>query len=115
MIIIDENVENYWTELLLQKGYDIYAIREQNQGISDLQIIEIVKKHQGILLTEDKDFGELVFAYGITNFTVVFLRYDQPQYHQIENKLLSSIEEYYKNPGHYFITVTQKKIRLRKL
>ena len=115
MIFIDENVENYWVELLLKKGYEVYSIREKHQGISDLQIIEIVKKHQGILLTEDKDFGELVFAYGITNITVVFLRYDQPQYHQIEKKLLISIEEYYKKPGHYFITVTQQKIRLRKL
>ncbi len=115
MIFIDENVEYYWVELLLQKGYDIYSIREKNQGISDLQIIEIVKNHQGILLTEDKDFGELVFAYGMTDLTVVFLRYDQPQYHQIEKNLLLSIEEYYKKPGHYFITVTRQKIRLRKI
>jgi predicted nuclease of predicted toxin-antitoxin system len=115
MIVIDENVEYYWAELLIKKGYKTYSIREKHQGISDLQIIEIVKNQQGILLTEDKDFGELVFAYGITNVTVVFLRYDQPQYHQIEKNLLLAIEEYYKKPGNYFITVTQQKIRLRKI
>jgi len=34
---------------------------------------------------------------------------------QIEKNILKVLENYYKNTRHYFITVTKKKIRIRKI
>ena len=62
MIIIDENVEEYWIKLISQNGYPFISIRNSHSGISDIDVINIAKEHRGIILTEDKDFGELVFA-----------------------------------------------------
>ncbi len=75
----------------------------------------MAKKFGGILLTEDKDFGELVYAYGIKDISVIFLRYDQPIYDQIENALLQAVATYFATPFPCFITISKNKIRLRKL
>ena len=115
MIIFDENVEQFWIDLIRSKGFDYLSIREHHQGISDLQVIEIVKQYQGILVTEDKDFGELVFAYGISNISILFIRYDQPQFEQIMGNFISIIEKYQDGYLKGFITLTKNKIRIRRL
>jgi predicted nuclease of predicted toxin-antitoxin system len=111
MIIFDENIERYWINLNQSFGYPSISIAEMFPGITDRQIVEIVKSNKGLLITEDKDFGELIFAYSITHVSVILLRYDQPQYHQIEKSLLMCIKDYFNNPKSKYITITKKKIR----
>lgn len=115
MIIADENVETYWIKLLRSSNYEVYSIQENNAGISDLAVIEIIKKLKGVLLTEDKDFGKLVFAYSVKNVSIVFLRYDQPHYHTVENQLLTAIELYHDSVSPVFVTVTKNKTRVSRL
>jgi predicted nuclease of predicted toxin-antitoxin system len=115
MIIIDENVEEYWIDLLLNKGFEILSIRKDYPQLPDKEVIEIAREKKGILLTEDKDFGELVFAHGIKGLTVVFLRYDQPQYHLIEKQVLETASRFYNSEDHFFITIKKNSLRIRKI
>jgi len=115
MIFADENLEQYWIDLLITKQYPVYSIRDKHPGISDLKIAELVRTAKGVLITEDKDFGELIFSYGFKDISTILLRYDQPQYDQIEHFLLKVLEEYSKREGHFFITITKKKIRIREI
>jgi predicted nuclease of predicted toxin-antitoxin system len=115
MIIADENLERYWIELLRKKQYSVLSIAESHPQITDSEVAELARKHQGILITEDKDFGELIFAYGIPKLTIIFLRYDQPGYSQIENSVLETVEKYLNIETPYFITITKTKIRVREI
>ena len=115
MIIFDENVEEYWIQLIKNKGYDYFSIRDNSFGITDSEVIEIVRNKKGLLITEDKDFGELLFSHRIEKVSVLFMRNDQPQYSQIEKYFLKSIEEYLLNTELCFITITKNRIRNRKL
>ncbi|MBN8651578.1 MAG: DUF5615 family PIN-like protein [Cytophagales bacterium] len=115
MIIADENLERYWIELLRKKHHQVLSIAETHPRLSDPEVAELAQQHKGILITEDKDFGELIFAYGITNLSVVFIRYDQPEYHQIENGLLEVVEKYQYQETPHFITISKNKIRIRKI
>ena len=115
MIIADENVETYWIELFRKSNYKVYSIRENNAGISDIAVIELVKKIKGVLLTEDKDFGELVFAYAVKDVSIIFLRYDQPLYYTVENQLLKAIGLYHDSDSPVFVTVTKNKTRVSRL
>lgn len=65
MIVADENIEQYWIDLLRKTGYAVLSVRETAPGISDQAVVVLAKETGGLLLTEDKDFGELVFAHGI--------------------------------------------------
>ena len=115
MIIFDENVEVYWVELIRSKGYETLSIKESLLGISDREVLEVARTHKGIVITEDKDFGELVFSYGIEGVSVLLMRYDQPQYELIENYVLKCLEDYFENPATCFITVSRSKIRTRRI
>lgn len=115
MIIADENIEQYWIALLRNRGYEVLSIREQLPGISDEEVAAIAQDMGGLLLTEDKDFGELVFAHGIKGLSVIFLRYDQPNYSRIEKAVLELISGYYQSTQNYFITVTERTVRIRSI
>ena len=63
MIIVDENVDQVLIEQLDLQNYDLLLIREYNPGLSDKEVIQLAKEKKGIIITEDKDFGELVFSH----------------------------------------------------
>jgi len=115
MIIADENLEEHWITLLRTKSYEVFSIREKNPGMSDRDIAEIVRSQKGWLITEDKDFGELIFAHNIQGLSVILLRYDQPLYSQVESFLLKVMEEYIDHHEHLFITVTPGRVRVRSI
>ncbi len=115
MIIIDENVDKHITKQLHNTDYQIFLIREYNAGISDKDVIEIAKSKKGIVITEDKDFGELVFSHDIKGCSVIFLRYDKSDYKKIIQNIIIVLKNYYYNPEHFFITITTQKIRIRKI
>jgi len=115
MIIIDENVDQVLIDRLGGKNYKIISIKEYKRGITDRKIIELAKSKNGLIITEDKDFGELVFSHGIKDCSVIFLRYNKTDYDLIEKNILKLLEDYYENPGHFFITVTKSEIRIRKI
>jgi len=80
MIIADENIDGSLVEKLRTKNYEVIYIREFSPGMKDRDIVTFVKNKSGILLTEDKDFGELVFAYNFKNISVIFLRHEKEDY-----------------------------------
>lgn len=115
MIIFDENVDKLLIERIKQLDIESISIREYNPGISDREVIELTKSKDGILITEDKDFGELVFSYNIKGCSVIFLRYDKVDYDQIIKNLIKVLNEHLNSPKHHFITINRKKIRIRKI
>ena len=115
MIIIDENVDQILIDRLASKNYKIISIKDYKRGISDKEVIKLAISKKALIITEDKDFGELVFSHNIKDCSVIFLRYDKMDYGKIEKNILKILENYYENPEHFFITITKSKIRIRKL
>jgi predicted nuclease of predicted toxin-antitoxin system len=76
IIIADENIPILLQEKLIANGFSVVSIFNDFRGITDFKIIELAQSYNNaIILTEDKDFGEWVFAHHIKNLSVVFLRY----------------------------------------
>lgn len=61
-ILADENISLQLIEDLRKAGHDVRSIREDNQGETDVNIAVLCASEDRLLLTYDKDFGELVFA-----------------------------------------------------
>ncbi len=58
-ILIDENIARQVVERLRQDGHNVnYTI--QGQSISDDVVLDTAHKQGALLVTDDKDFGELV-------------------------------------------------------
>ena len=49
----------HWLE---QQGHDVFSVYDQARGIQDDRVIEIAEIEERILITNDRGFGEKVFA-----------------------------------------------------
>ncbi len=59
--VADESVDQPIVTQLRQAGHTVLAIVEMEPSISDETVLEIANQQGMVLLTGDKDFGELVF------------------------------------------------------
>ena len=60
-------------EALQNLGHDVLSAREHCPHASDESLLMLAHKEQRILITEDKDFGELVFLHGLPHPSIVRL------------------------------------------
>ena len=73
-LVADEGVDKPIVDALRTAGFDVLYILETNQGADDEFILNLANEHQRILLTQDKDFGELVFRLRNVHYGVVLIR-----------------------------------------
>jgi predicted nuclease of predicted toxin-antitoxin system len=59
--IADENIDRQIVERLRYDGHDVRSVAEMDPGISDDEVLDMASRESAILLTADRDFGELVF------------------------------------------------------
>ncbi|MCK4859818.1 MAG: DUF5615 family PIN-like protein [Candidatus Omnitrophica bacterium] len=72
--LIDVGVGKKVEEWLLEKGYDTKAVREIDPQMEDDKILDIAVYEKRIVITMDKDFGELVYNSGLSHSGVLLLR-----------------------------------------
>ena len=60
-ILADEGVDRPIVARLRQSGYQVWYVAEMEPGISDETVLDLANREGAVLLTADKDFGELVF------------------------------------------------------
>ena len=58
-LLADENIPASVVRLLEEDGYDIRWIRIDSPGISDIEVMRNAHQEKRVILTYDKDFGEL--------------------------------------------------------
>ena len=114
MILADENVHGGIIRGLNEAGIDTDLVARIRVGMNDEDVIRAAISKKLILLTEDKDFGEWVFAHHITDLSVIFLRYSITDVTQIIDSLLYLLKGNMPEPP-LFDTITSRKIRVRKL
>lgn len=114
MILADENIHSFIIKTLREAGHGTISIDETAKGMKDWKIIEWAVEQGHIILTEDKDFGEWVFAHHIKNVSVIFLRYSFQDYQIIAGSLTDFLA-ITKLHHPVFVTLTTKKIRIRQL
>lgn len=81
--LADENLGIKVPNYLQSIGIDIIAVKEIIPGATDEDVLELANDQSRILITLDKDFGELVFKEGLIHFGVILLRLKDES---IENK-----------------------------
>ena len=61
-IVADESVEAYVSAALRDSGHEVLEIAQLAPGISDEKVLSLALDRGELLITNDKDFGELVFV-----------------------------------------------------
>lgn len=115
MILADENIDYRIIESIKSVGIDVQSVYDNARGISDEQVIELAQNPPRIILTEDKDFGEWVFAHKVEEISVVFLRYRFDETSKMIDILKNLLQYRLEDLMGHFTTITTKKIRRRKI
>ena len=111
MILADENIAHRLIRDIRNAGFNVYSIYESNRGLSDEAIIDFSRNPPRIILTEDKDFGEWVFAHNISDISVIFLRYALSETEIISQILVRLLKERSEALFGHFTTITTQKVR----
>ena len=73
-LLADEGIDRAVVERLRDDGHDVLYIAELSPGILDEDVLQQANARGALLVTADKDFGELVFRQGLIHSGVVLLR-----------------------------------------
>jgi predicted nuclease of predicted toxin-antitoxin system len=73
--LADEGCDFNFVRALRAAGHDVRAVTEIALRADDPEVIRLATEQSRVLLTEDKDFGQLVFASGAPSAGVVLFRY----------------------------------------
>jgi predicted nuclease of predicted toxin-antitoxin system len=110
--LVDECTGPAVAAWLRSAGFEVFSAYDQSQGASDSTILRRAFDEDWILITNDKDFGEMIFREQRQHRGVVFLRLSDER---APNKIavLQKLLERHANriPGN-FITVTETSIRI---
>jgi predicted nuclease of predicted toxin-antitoxin system len=92
--LADECVAAPLVASLRAAGHDVLYVVEAAAGLSDADVIALALRENRLLLTEDKDFGELVFRGGRSVPGVVLMRIDPDKGELKKIRLAGAIERY---------------------
>ena len=73
-LLADESVDKPIVDRLRQDGHTVLYIAELDPSIDDDAVLHRANQNSALLITADKDFGELVFRMGQIHAGVVLLR-----------------------------------------
>ncbi|HLH55020.1 MAG TPA: DUF5615 family PIN-like protein [Verrucomicrobiae bacterium] len=73
--VADESCARPVIQGLREAGHDVVAIAETSSGATDDQVLEHALNERRVLITEDRDFGELVYARGRSSAGVILVRF----------------------------------------
>ncbi len=73
-LLADESVDKSIVVRLRQDGYNVWYVTEISPSITDDMVLQQANDQQSLLITADKDFGEMVYRQGLVHTGVVLLR-----------------------------------------
>lgn len=112
--LVDESSGKKLCNFLCQNKYDALFVGDLFPEALDSTILEFSQKENRILITNDKDFGELIFRLGKPSSGVIFLRLKKDT-SEFRQKYVLNIINSYRNLENNFFTVAEDKVRVRSL
>jgi predicted nuclease of predicted toxin-antitoxin system len=74
--LANENLPFSSIDFIRKEGHLVISIAEISPGIFDKEVLDKASKENLIILTFDRDYGELIFKYNLNNPpSVVYFRY----------------------------------------
>lgn len=114
-LCLNENMAGATVARLRKEGDDVLWIRESSPGISDQEVLAVARREDRLLITFDKDFGELVFRLGaVAACGIVLFRISMPSPLEVAERITMVLHSRDNWRGN-FAVVTDELIRLRAL
>jgi len=112
--LLDQSTDARLIGWLTDHGHDAIRIgREYPPGLSDREVLAIAKREGRILITDDRDFGELVFRHRYPHRGVIYLRLASYSF-ALTTARLEEVLTKYADRLNRFLVVTPASVRARR-
>jgi predicted nuclease of predicted toxin-antitoxin system len=111
--LLDQSTDARLLPFLKHLGHDVTRIGSHYpQGLPDQAVLALAKKQQRILITDDRDFGELVFRLKLPHAGVIFLRLGAYAPLQLKTDRLAVVLTLLPDKFDQFLVVTKRTVRI---
>ena len=111
--VADEGIDAQIVTRLRQEGYSVWYVAEMSPGISDTTVLDLANQENAILLTFDKDFGDLVYRQRRVFKGVILLRLHGHTPDQKAELVVEMIQKHGPELLRAFTVLTPQKVRIR--
>ena len=109
--LAEVNVEKSIVEEITTLGYDIKCVTSINPLMTDEDVLSTANSEDRILITNDKDFGEIVFRQQLIASGIILIRVVD-QNTQDKVKLVKKLLIFYKDKiKNHFVVISNNKFR----
>ena len=114
-LLVNENVARTVIQQLRRLAHDVLSVKESMRSASDEVILACAQAERRIVVTHDKDFGELTFRSGLTAACgVILFRLAGADPDTDNQRILQALESRTDWEGHFSV-VSDDRIRMRPL
>jgi predicted nuclease of predicted toxin-antitoxin system len=102
--LADESCDFRIVRALRTAGHDVTAVIEAAPGATDGEIFEKAEREGRIFVTEDRDFGQFVYAGARPAFGVILVRYPSTARARLPATVVEVVTQYAdKLPGRFVV------------
>jgi len=114
-LLADENMEAASVAWLREMGHDVLWAAEDAPSMPDSDLLERANAAARIVLTRDRDFGQLVFGERRVSYGIILLRLRARNQWERLPLLQSFWPEIERNAAGHFLVVNNDRVRIRAL
>ncbi len=112
--LLDESADFPLADFLFKLGHDVTVIsHDYPQALTDRVVLAIAHEEKRILITNDHDFGELIFRHKLPNAGVILFRLGEESL-ETKSDWLSYVLVNHANDLQHFLVITDRRIRIRQ-
>lgn len=113
-ILLDQSVDARLVGYLRSRGHDVIRVgREYPPGLPDREVLARAWVDERLLITDDRDFGDLVFRHGQPQAGVSYLRLGLDADLPLRIERLDHVFSHYGDQLREFLVVTRQRVRTR--
>lgn len=112
-LLADEGVDAAIVARLRLEGHDVLYVAELTPGITDSAVLDLANSEERVLLTADKDFGELTFRLRHVAFGILLVRLLGLPSADKAHAVALAVEEHGDEMTHAFTVVSPGMVRIR--
>ncbi len=111
--LIDIGVGRVVEDWLAKAGYDVLTVREINPRMPDKDILSLADQEKRMVITMDKDFGELVHHASKSHAGVLLLRMEDATSFEKMTVISQLMRDYEEKLVGHFCVYQRGKLRIR--
>lgn len=111
--MVDECTGRSVVRYLRENGFDAVGVTEVMPQATDSDILRRAFDEDRVVITNDKDFGDMVYRDRRKHCGIILLRLSDDRASQKIRVLAAVLSEHIDKIGHHFVVVTETSIRIR--